>query len=157
MDFCELSTFSRVFENLLIQIVFVCFIVSGFLKHYKHALFCFVLLLFYTVAFALHCQIVGLGENGVYRHAVWASFNFSFLVVLAALLNKRLIENYTLIISAFIELISILAHVIRLFDVAVLKGGFTNYFYLEVMIFTNAGFMLLSVLPVLFKILKIRK
>lgn len=154
MDMCELAVNSDLFDNLSMQLIIVSVVASAALRKWKHFAFCLTLFSFYFLSFFLDCPIKAYDPGEVWRYVYWSLIDIAYLATLFALVIKKKASLYALIISAALEVVAILCHIIRAIDIKLTDAAITNYFYSEVIALTNVGFVTLATLPLLCAIIK---
>lgn len=147
MEQCAVSINMQYFDNVSIQLIIVSLAISGVVRYWKHAFFCAALLFFYMLALIFHCHIKAADPSGVYRYLIWSLNDIVFLFVLYALVKNKLAEMRALLISSFLEIIAITAHIVRLFDMKLTGGAVSDPFYPTLINITNLGYVLLAVIP----------
>lgn len=154
MDMCELAVNSDLFDNLSMQLIIASVVASAALRKLKHFAFCLTLFSFYFLSFFLDCPIKAYDPGEVWRYVYWSLIDITYLATLYVLVIRKKAPLYALIISAALEVVAILCHIVRAIDIKLTDAAITNYFYSEVIALTNVGFVTLATLPLLCAIIK---
>lgn len=154
MEECVIAVDSDMFDNLSMQLILASIVASAAFRKWRHFTFCTTLFLFYVLSFLLDCPIKAYDPGEVWRYLYWSLIDIVYLAALFLLASRKCAPLYALVISAVLEAIAIFCHIFRAIDIKLTDAAITNYFYSEVIAFTNAGFVTLAVLPLLCAIAK---
>lgn len=145
---CVVATDLAVLRNINLIAIGLAACACMAIKHYRGLLYALVLFSFYCFAASLHCDFKAIDPDKVWRYVIWSAIDMVFLSVLWVLSKKHLIDIEALVASCAIEAIAIFSHVIRMADYRVTSYALSDYFYSEMIWFTNFGFVCLAWLPV---------
>lgn len=154
MEECVIAVDSDLFDNLSMQLLLGSTILSFAMRKWRHFAFCSTLFFFYLLSFLLDCPIKAYDPGEVWRYVYWSLIDIAYLATLYALVNRKMAPLYALVISAVLEVVAILCHILRAIDIKLTDAAITNYFYSEAIAFTNMGFVTLATLPLLCAIIK---
>ena len=154
MEECVISVDSDMFDNLSMQLILLSVVSSAAMRKWRHFSFCVTLFFFYFLSFLLDCPIKAYDPGEVWRYLYWSLIDIAYLATLFVLVTKNRAPLYALLVSAALEALAIFCHIFRAIDIKLTDAAITNYFYSEVIAFTNTGFVSLEVLPLLCAIVK---